>query len=76
MVILEPEVLEMVKQVPLAAGRAPVFISDARRKGFIRGSQELADYRPLGIFIGWEVPGIFDVDLQIRNLSLKALPKP
>jgi hypothetical protein len=22
--------------------------------------------------LGWEVPGIFDVDLQIRRLSLKA----
>jgi hypothetical protein len=22
--------------------------------------------------IGWEVPGIFDVELQLRNLSLRA----
>jgi hypothetical protein len=51
-------------------------LEHARTKGFIRGSQEPADYRPLGIFIGWEVPGIFDVDLQIRNLSLKALSLP
>ncbi len=48
-------------------------LEHARAKGFIRGSPDLADYRPLGIFIGWEVPGMFDVELQIRNLSLKAV---
>jgi len=48
-------------------------LEHAKQKGFIKGSSELSDYRPLGIFIGWEVPGTFDVDLQIRNLSLKAL---
>lgn len=48
-------------------------LDHARLKGFIKGSTQLADYRPLGMFIGWEVPGSFDVDLQIRNLSLKAL---
>jgi hypothetical protein len=41
-------------------------------EGFIKGSGDLANYRPLGIFIGWEVPGVFDAVLQIRNLSLKA----
>ena len=38
--------------------------------GFMPGSRELADYRIAGIFIGWEVPGIFDVEIQLRNLSL------
>jgi len=51
-------------------------LEHARDKGFIKGAPDFADYRPLGIFIGWEVPGMFDVDLQIRNLSLKAIPKP
>jgi len=50
-------------------------LEHARDKGLIKGSHDLADYRPLGIFIGWEIPGMFDVDLQIRNLSLKAMPK-
>jgi len=50
-------------------------LEHARVKGFIKGSSDLSDYRPLGIFIGWEVPGMFDVDLQMRNLSLKALAK-
>lgn len=46
-------------------------LQHARARGFIKGSPDLADYRPLGIFIGWEVPGLFDVNLQIRNLSLR-----
>ena len=50
-------------------------LGQAHAKGFIKGSQNLSDFRPLGIFIGWEVPGAFDVDLQIRNLSLKAIEK-
>ncbi|HWI58232.1 MAG TPA: hypothetical protein VNZ22_13465 [Bacillota bacterium] len=50
-------------------------LEHARAKGFIKGSHDLADFRPLGVFIGWEVPGTFDVDLQIRNLSLKAIPR-
>jgi hypothetical protein len=36
------------------------------------GSRDVADYRVTGIVIGWEVPGIFDVELQLRNLSLRA----
>ncbi len=48
-------------------------LEHARAKAFIHGSANLADYRPLGIFIGWEVPGAFDVELQIRNLSLRAV---
>lgn len=47
-------------------------LQHASAKGFIKGSNDLTDYRPLGIFIGWEVPGVFDVDLQLRNLSLRA----
>ena len=46
-------------------------LEHAWAKGFIKGSKDLTDYQPLGIFIGWEVPGMFDVDLQIRNLSLR-----
>jgi hypothetical protein len=48
----------------------------ARTRGFIVGSKDLHDYQPLGVFIGWEVPGLFDVELQIRNLSLKTVEKP
>jgi hypothetical protein len=41
------------------------------QRGFMPGSRELADYRLTGIFIGWEVPGILDVEVQLRNLSLR-----
>ena len=62
-VVFEKDLLPLMRQG----------LEHARAKGFIKGSGDLADYRPLGIFIGWEVPGVFDVDLQIRNLSLKAV---
>ncbi len=42
------------------------------KRGFMPGSLELADYRIAAVVIGWEVPGIFDVDVQLRNLSLRA----
>jgi len=45
----------------------------AWRHNFLKGSQALADYRIAGMNVGWEVPGIFDVDLAIRRLSLKAV---
>jgi hypothetical protein len=45
------------------------------KAGFMSGSRELGDYRLAGIFIGWEVPGNFDVELQLRNLSLRATPQ-
>lgn len=48
-------------------------IDHARRKGFLKGSNDPADYRPTGMNIGWELPGLFNVDLQIRNLSLSAV---
>jgi hypothetical protein len=50
-------------------------LDHARVRGFITGPVDPGDYRPLGIFMGWELPGIFDVDLQIRNLSLKTVDK-
>jgi len=42
------------------------------QRGFMAGSRDVADYRVTGIVIGWEVPGVFDVELQLRNLSLRA----
>lgn len=43
------------------------------KRGFLPGSRELADYRVTSICLGWEVPGIFDVEVQLRNLSLLAV---
>ena len=38
--------------------------------GFLKDSTSLADYFIAGMNIGWEVPGIFDVEMQFRRLSL------
>jgi len=38
----------------------------------LKESQALTDYRIAGMNIGWELPGTFDVDLEIRRLSLRA----
>ncbi len=43
----------------------------AWERGFVDDSRDLADYRLGGLSIGWEVPGTFDVALQIADLSLK-----
>ena len=48
----------------LAAGHAA---------GFLPGAADPADYRIAGVFIGWEVPGLFDVELQMRGLSCVAV---
>jgi hypothetical protein len=42
---------------------------------FLKESQVFGDYRLAGMNLGWEVPGIFEVDLQIRRLSLKVTYK-
>ncbi|HNQ72787.1 MAG TPA: hypothetical protein PKN95_04185 [Verrucomicrobiota bacterium] len=42
------------------------------QRGYMAGSHHEADYRITAIVIGWEVPGVFDVELQIRRLSLRA----
>ncbi|MBI2924167.1 MAG: hypothetical protein HYY24_00500 [Verrucomicrobia bacterium] len=34
-------------------------------------ARALADYRATGLNLGWEAPGIFDVAMRIRGLSLK-----
>lgn len=51
-------------------------LNDSWAKGFLPGSRHPADYQITGIFIGWEVPGLFDVEAQIRNLSVKAISRP
>lgn len=40
-------------------------------KGFLLESRELSDYRLTSINLGWEVPGMLDVALAIRGLSLR-----
>jgi len=45
-------------------------LETAWKAGFLKASQTLADYRIGSINMGWEVPGIFDVAMQVRDLSL------
>ena len=46
-------------------------LTTAWARGFLKDSKELADYRLGGMNLGWECPGSFDVEMQLRNLSLK-----
>lgn len=45
-------------------------LSEAWSKGFLVESRNLADYRVSSINLGWEVPGLFDVTMKLRGLSL------
>ena len=46
----------------------------AWQHGYLAASHDLADYRIAGVNLGWEVPGIFDVAAQVRDLSLEVTP--
>jgi len=50
-------------------------LATAWAKGFLSGSQQPGDYGIGGMNLGWELPGTFDVELEIRNLSLKLAAK-
>lgn len=50
-------------------------LETAWQRGFLTESRTLADYRISEMNMGWEVPGLFDVELQVRNLSLQITPK-
>lgn len=41
-------------------------------KGFLSGSTNVADYAIGGMNMGWELPGMFDVAIETRKLSLIA----
>jgi len=42
-------------------------------KGFLSGSMRIADYAIGGMNMGWELPGMFDVAVETRKLSLIAI---
>lgn len=42
----------------------------ARNKGFLKGLDEAQLFRVTAFNMGWEVPGTFDVGMQVRKLSL------
>ncbi len=47
-------------------------LATAWTRGFLKRSKDSADYSIGGMNMGWELPGTFDVEMQIRKLSLKA----
>jgi hypothetical protein len=52
----------------------PLFVEaleTAWQRGFLLESRGLADYRVTGMNLGWEVPGLFDVEMQVRGLGLE-----
>lgn len=46
-------------------------LAEARTRGFLQASGSPADYHLSGVNLGWEVPGLFNVAMQVRGLSLK-----
>jgi hypothetical protein len=46
--------------------------------GILTASKDFADYRIGGMNIGWETPGLGDVNMQVKNLSLNVslVPEP
>jgi len=46
-------------------------LETAWSRGFLRDSKDAADYAIGGMNMGWELPGTFDVEMQVRRLSLK-----
>ncbi len=70
-----------------AGGPAQVFAKDilpdirqallvAWDRGYLPDSHVLSDYRIGGMNIGWEVPGLNDVEMLVRDLSLSYREKP
>lgn len=52
-------------------------LDTAWTRGFLPASRDLGDYSLTGMNLGWELPGTFNVALQIRRLSLRvASPRP
>ena len=48
-------------------------LHEAWRLGYLQASQDLADYKIGAMNLGWEVPGLAFVGMEVRNLSLLAI---
>jgi len=51
-------------------------LETAWARGFLTESRAVGDYRITSLNLGWEVPGIFDVEMQVRDLGLKVRFNP
>jgi hypothetical protein len=45
-------------------------------RGYLKGNRQFSDYSIKTFAIGWEIPGTFNAEAQIKNLSLKATRAP
>jgi hypothetical protein len=50
-------------------------LAAAWQAGFLQDSRALTDYRIAALNLGWELPGAFDVEMQVRHLSLRVIPR-
>jgi len=48
-------------------------LKEAWDRGFLADSRDPADYRIAAMNIGWEIPGMADAAIQVRNLSLRVM---
>ncbi len=47
-------------------------LQEAWSRGYLTNSFDLADYKIGGMNMGWEVPGLSDVSMQVRDFSVQA----
>ncbi len=47
-------------------------LQEAWSRGYLTNSFDLADYKIGGMNMGWEVPGLSDVAMQVRDFSVQA----
>lgn len=50
-------------------------LQTAWTRGFLKQSRQISDYSIGGMNLGWELPGTFHVEMQLRALSLKLQPR-
>lgn len=55
------------------AGLLKESLESAWSAGFLTESRDLADYGITSVNLGWEVPGLLDVAMRVRGLSLRAV---
>jgi len=48
-------------------------LQEAWKRGFLPASQDLADYRLGSVILGWEVPGLNDVAIAVKDLHANAV---
>jgi len=63
------------KWVAIDHNLLPLMIEGVRtawKRGFLAESRDLADFRLGGFNMGWEVPGLHDVEMEVKGLGLTA----